>query len=170
MPVAGRSLSRSVAARRRCRSGPRPWSTAKNVRVLAAARELVLLRTRSIGETDLMLPGRQVVLCTPPSRRREAPLTRARSTDSSGSIMGIVNIATTSDGDTCGWRPAQPLPQASARSTEAVAGQENQLGAAVAEEAAPQRGSLRRRRQPSDLQTHRGRGCNAPGAVSPSNN
>jgi hypothetical protein len=75
------------------------WTTAgrlKGIRVLAAARDLVLLRTRAIGETDLICrDGKWYLYATV-----EAP--EAPQTDPVngfvGVDLGIVNIATTSDG------------------------------------------------------------------------
>jgi IS605 OrfB family transposase len=69
----------------------------KGVRVLAAARDLVLLRTRSIGETDLICrDGTWYLYAT--VEAPQAPLAEPVN-GFVGVDMGIVNIATTSDGD-----------------------------------------------------------------------
>jgi putative transposase len=76
------------------------WSTAgrcKGVRALAAPQDLVLLRTRAIGETDLICRDGQWFLHAT-VEAPEAPLTQPVN----GFLwvdMGIVNIATSSDGD-----------------------------------------------------------------------
>jgi putative transposase len=76
------------------------WTTAgrlKGIRVLAAPNDLVLLRTRSIGETDLIYrDGKWFLYAT--VEAPEAPLTDPAN-GFLGVDMGIVNIATTSDGD-----------------------------------------------------------------------
>jgi len=76
------------------------WTTQgrlKGIRVLAAAADLVLLRTRRIGETDLIYRGGEWFLYV----TVEAP--EAPQTDPVngfvGVDLGIVNIATSSDGD-----------------------------------------------------------------------
>jgi putative transposase len=76
------------------------WTThgrLKGIRVLGAPHDLVLLRTRQIGETDLICrDGKWYLYAT--LEAPEAPL----STPVNGFVgvdMGIVNIATTSDGD-----------------------------------------------------------------------
>jgi putative transposase len=76
------------------------WTTAgrrKGVRVVAAPRDLVLLRTRPIGETDLIHQDGKWFLCA----TVEAPEAPLQSPDNGflGVDMGIVNIATSSDGD-----------------------------------------------------------------------
>lgn len=53
----------------------------------------------------------------------------------------------------------EPLPQTPAAITETLAGQENQFGAPVAQEASSQGVAVRRRPQPSTIETHRGRGA-----------
>ena len=76
------------------------WTThgrCKNVRVLAAACELVLLRIRSIGETDLVRrDGKWYLYATveAPAAALTDPINGFVGVD-----MGIVNIATSSDGD-----------------------------------------------------------------------
>ena len=76
------------------------WTTAgrcKGVRVLAAPSDLVLLRTRSIGETDLICrDGKWFLYATVDAP--EAPL-QPPVNGFLGVDMGIVNIATSSDGD-----------------------------------------------------------------------
>jgi IS605 OrfB family transposase len=76
------------------------WTTAgrlKGIRVLAAPRDLVLLRARPIGETDLIhRDGKWYLYATVGAP--EAPLTDPVN-GFVGVDMGIVNIATTSDGD-----------------------------------------------------------------------
>ena len=49
----GRSPTRCVGVKRRCPSGRLP-GRCKGVRILAAPHDLVMLRTRQIGETDLV--------------------------------------------------------------------------------------------------------------------
>ena len=75
------------------------WTTGgrcKDVRVVAVARDLVLLRTRPIGETDLVCrDGRWYLYATVESP--QAPLAEPVN-GFVGVDMGIVNIATTSDG------------------------------------------------------------------------
>jgi putative transposase len=75
------------------------WTTAgrlKGVRVLAAPRDLVLLRTRAIGETDLICrDGNWFLYAT--IEAPEAPLQQPLN-GFVGVDLGIVNIATTSDG------------------------------------------------------------------------
>jgi putative transposase len=79
------------------------WSTAgrlKGVRVLAAPRDLVLLRTRPIGETDLICrDGNWFLYAT--IEAPEAPLAQPVN-GFVGVDLGIVNIATGSDGDRSG--------------------------------------------------------------------
>jgi putative transposase len=75
------------------------WTTAgrlKGVRILAAPHDLVLLRTLSIGETDLICrDGKWFLYAT--IEAPEAPL-RPPSNGFVGVDLGIVNIATSSDG------------------------------------------------------------------------
>jgi putative transposase len=75
------------------------WTThgrCKGLRVLASARDLALLRTRPIGETDLIYrDGKWYLYAT--VETPEAPLTDPVN-GFVGVDMGIVNIATTSDG------------------------------------------------------------------------
>jgi putative transposase len=75
------------------------WTTAgrlKGVRVLAAPHDVVLLRTRTIGETDLIYrDGKWFLYAT--VEAPEAPLTEPAN-GFLGVDMGIVNIATTSTG------------------------------------------------------------------------
>jgi IS605 OrfB family transposase len=75
------------------------WTTAgrcKGVRVLAAPQDLVLLRTRSIRETDLICrDGKWFLYAT--VEAPEGPLHQPVN-GFLGVDMGIVNIATTSDG------------------------------------------------------------------------
>jgi len=69
----------------------------KGVRVLATPQDLVLLRTRSIGETDLICrDGKWFLYATVDAP--EAPLAQPVN-GFLGVDMGIVNIATSSDGD-----------------------------------------------------------------------
>lgn len=69
----------------------------KGVRVLAAPRDLALLRTRPIGETDLMCrDGKWFLYATVDAT--QATLTNPVN-GFVGVDLGIVNIATTSDGD-----------------------------------------------------------------------
>jgi hypothetical protein len=109
------------------------WTThgrCTNVRVLAAARELVLLGTRSIGETDLVgRDGKWYLYAT--VEAPQAPLTDP--------INGFVGVGHGHRQHRHHQRrrhgrrrPAQPLSQTSAQSREAVAGQENIIGAAAA--------------------------------------
>jgi putative transposase len=75
------------------------WTTVgrlKGVRVLAAARDLVLLRTRAIGETDLICRDRKWFLYA----TVEAPETPLEQPANGflGVDFGIVNIAASSDG------------------------------------------------------------------------
>ena len=76
------------------------WTThgrMKRVAVLAAARDLVLMRTSAIGETDLVRrDGKWFLYAT--VETPEAPLADPVN-GFIGVDMGIVNIATTSDGD-----------------------------------------------------------------------
>jgi putative transposase len=75
------------------------WTTAgrlKGMRILAAAGDLVLLRTRQIGETDLIYrDGKWYLYATieVPQAPQTEPVNGFVGVD-----MGIVNIATTSDG------------------------------------------------------------------------
>jgi len=75
------------------------WTTAgrlKGIRVLAAPRDVVLLRTRPIGETDLIRrDGKWYLYAT--IEAPEAPQTEPVN-GFLGVDLGIVNIATTSDG------------------------------------------------------------------------
>jgi putative transposase len=75
------------------------WTTAgrrKGVRILAAPRDLVMLRTRAIGETDLICrDGKWFLYAT--VEAPEAPLAQPVN-GFLGVDMGIVNIATSSDG------------------------------------------------------------------------
>ena len=76
------------------------WTTAgrlKGVRILAAPRDLVLLRTRAIGETDLIRrDGKWFLYATveAPEAPQAQPVNGFLGVD-----LGIVNIATSSDGD-----------------------------------------------------------------------
>jgi IS605 OrfB family transposase len=76
------------------------WTTAgrrKGIRVLAAPRDLAMLRTRSIGESDLICrDGKWFLYAT--VEAPEAPLAQPVN-GFVGVDLGIVNIATTSDGD-----------------------------------------------------------------------
>ncbi len=76
------------------------WTThgrLRTIRVLAAPRDLVLLHTRPIGETDLIhRDGKWFLYAT--VEAPQAPLAYA-SNGFVGVDLGIVNIATTSDGD-----------------------------------------------------------------------
>jgi IS605 OrfB family transposase len=76
------------------------WTTAgrlKGLPVLAAPHDLVMLRTRSIGETDLICrDGKWYLYAT--VEAPEAPLQRPVN-GFLGVDLGIVNIATSSDGD-----------------------------------------------------------------------
>ena len=134
------------------------WTTAgrlKGIRVLGAARDLVLLRTRDRADRP-DLPRREMVFvrhCGGAEAPHVDPVNGFVGVD-----MGIVNIATSSDGERAGRCPIEPLPQTPTESAETVAGQENQFGATLVEETPPQRGPLRRRHQSSGFQTHRGRG------------
>jgi putative transposase len=68
----------------------------RNIRTIAAPQDLVLLRTHPIGETDLILrDGKWFLYAT--IEAPEAPLVDA-SNGFVGVDMGIVNVATTSDG------------------------------------------------------------------------
>jgi putative transposase len=75
------------------------WATTgrlKGIRVLAAARDLVLLRTRAIGETDLICrDGKWYLYATveAPEAPQLDPVNGFVGVD-----LGIVNIATSSDG------------------------------------------------------------------------
>jgi putative transposase len=69
----------------------------RNVRVLASPRDLVLLQTRAIGETDLIHRDEQWFLYVTVDAL-EAPLADPVN-GFVGVDLGIVNIATTSDGD-----------------------------------------------------------------------
>jgi IS605 OrfB family transposase len=75
------------------------WTTAgrrKGVRILAAPRDLVMLRTRAIGETDLICrDGKWFLYAT--VEAPEAPLAQPVN-GFLGVDLGIVNIATSSDG------------------------------------------------------------------------
>ena len=76
------------------------WTTygrLKGVRVLAASRDLALLRTRRIAETDLIYRDRKWFLYA----TVEAPQSPTVNPVNGfvGVDLGIVNIATTSDGD-----------------------------------------------------------------------
>jgi IS605 OrfB family transposase len=79
------------------------WTTAgrlKGVRVLAAPHELVLLRTRPIGETDLICrDGKWFLHAT--VEALEAPQNEPVN-GFLGVDLGIVNVATTSDGGRAG--------------------------------------------------------------------
>ena len=76
------------------------WTTAgrlKGVRVLAAPADLVMLRTRPIGETDLICrDGKWFLYAT--VEAPQAPLAQPVN-GFVGIDLGIVNIASTSDGD-----------------------------------------------------------------------
>ena len=76
------------------------WTTAgrcKGIRILAAPRDLVMLRTRAIGETDLICrDGKWYLYAT--VEAPEAPLLQPVN-GFLGVDLGIVNIATSSDGD-----------------------------------------------------------------------
>ena len=76
------------------------WTTAgrcKGIRFFAAPRDLVLLRTRAIGETDLICrDGKWYLYAT--VEAPEAPLLQPVN-GFLGVDLGIVNIATSSDGD-----------------------------------------------------------------------
>ena len=68
----------------------------RDIRILAAPRDLVLLRTRPIGETDLIQRDGKWFLCAT-VEAPEAPLAYPNN-GFVGVDLGIVNIATTSDG------------------------------------------------------------------------
>jgi IS605 OrfB family transposase len=86
--VGGREATVSIwTARRRC----------KGVRVLAAPRDLVLLRTRPIGETDLICRDGRWFLYATVEAAEASP--QQPGNGFVGVDMGIVNIATTSGGD-----------------------------------------------------------------------
>jgi IS605 OrfB family transposase len=78
------------------------WTThgrLKAVRILASRRDLVLLRTRPIGQTDLVRrDGKWFLHATVevPEAPQAEPVNGFLGVD-----LGIVNIATTSDGDCC---------------------------------------------------------------------
>jgi putative transposase len=76
------------------------WTTAgrcKGIRILAAPRDLVMLRTLAIGETDLICrDGKWLLYAT--VEAPEAPLAQPVN-GFVGVDLGIVNIATSSDGD-----------------------------------------------------------------------
>jgi putative transposase len=76
------------------------WTTAgrcKGIRILAAPRDLVMLRTRPIGETDLICrDGKWFLYAT--VEAPEAPLLQPVN-GFLGVDLGIVNIAASSDGD-----------------------------------------------------------------------
>jgi len=128
----------------------------KNVVVIGDPKQLMLLRTRAIAETDLIhRDGNWFLHAT--VEAPEAPVACPVS-GFIGVDMGIVNIATTNTGGRAFPRSLESLPQAAGAVAETVAGHENQIGAAAAEEAAPKGIALRRRCQSPDLQTHRGRG------------
>jgi putative transposase len=114
----------------------------KGVRVLAAPQDLALLRTRPIGETDLMCrDGKWFLYATvdAPQATLTNPVNGFVGVD-----LGIVNIAATSDGDRLAGAAAQPLPQTPAAVAKAIAGQEDQLRTATVEETPPQRAAVRR--------------------------
>ena len=73
------------------------WKAAQEVRILAAPGDLALLGTRKIGESDLVQrDGKWFLYAT--VNVPEAPLTEPVN-GFVGVDLGIVNIATTSDGD-----------------------------------------------------------------------
>jgi putative transposase len=99
-PFDARCLSWQIPETVGCREGTVSiWTThgrCKGVRVLAAPQDLVLLRTRSIGETDLICrDGKWFLHATVDAP--EPPLTQPIN-GFLGVDLGIVNIATSSDG------------------------------------------------------------------------
>jgi putative transposase len=107
----------------------------RNIRIIAAARDLVLLRTRRIGETDLIRrDGKWYLYATV-----EAP--EAPQTDPVNGLLGvdlgIVNIATSSDGHRAAGARLNRYRKTPTQSAKAVAGQENVIGAAVVAQAPP---------------------------------
>jgi hypothetical protein len=120
------------------------WTTAgrcKGVRVLAP-QDLVLLRTRPIGETDLICrDGKWFLHATVDAP--EAPL-QPPVNGFLGVDLGIVNIATTSAGDRAAGARLNGYRKRQQRLRARFAGQENAVGPAVAQEASPQGGAVRR--------------------------
>ena len=115
----------------------------------------MFLRTRPIGESDLIFrDGNWYLHATieVPEATPSEPLNGFLGVD-----MGVVNIATTSTGE-IRLVQVELLPQATVAVTKTVAGQEDHLSEAVAQEAAPQRGTLCDRFEPQDLEMHRDRG------------
>ena len=135
------------------------WSTTgrvKNIRILGDPKQLMVLCTRPIGETDLICrDGKWFLHAT--IEAAEAPLTEPAN-GFRGVDMGIVNIATTSTGEKASGARLNSYRNRQMRLRKRLQAKKTSLGAPVVEEAAPHGGALRRRRQPPDLQTHRGRG------------
>jgi len=114
----------------------------KNVPILGDPKQLMLLRTRGIGETDLIYrDGKWFLHAT--IEAPEATLTEPVN-GFLGVDMGIVNIATTSTGQKSSGARLNRYRKRQVTVAETVAGQENQFFAQVVEEAASQGGALRR--------------------------
>jgi hypothetical protein len=75
-----------------------------------------------------------------------------------GIDLGIVNIATTSDGEIMAGRTAQPDPGAGADTAGQAAEEEHSVRQAPAEEAVAQGGAAGAGHQPQDRETCGGRG------------
>jgi len=133
------------------------WTVAgrlRTVRVVGNPHHLLLLlRGRTIGETDLIhRDGPWLLHAT-----IDAPQTPAREPN------GFLGVGLREHRHHQRWRPVQrvapdPVPDTAAAHPGTTASQADVLRTPVAEETPPEGGPVRRRGQPSDQQEHRGRG------------
>jgi hypothetical protein len=135
------------------------WTVAGRLRTLRLVGNprhlLLLLRGRTIGETDLITVTDDGCCTRPSTHPRHR---RGSRTGSSGSDLG-----TGEHRHHQRWRPVQrvapdPVPDTAAAHPGTTASQADVLRTPVAEETPPEGGPVRRRGQPSDQQEHRGRG------------
>jgi hypothetical protein len=121
------------------------WATqgrCKGLRVLAAPQDLVLLRTRPIGETDLICRDGKWFLYAHRRRARGPAGPAGQRVPRGGS--GHRQRRHQQRRSACRRSAIEPLSQATGAVAGAVAGQENAVGAAVAKEASPEGGAVRR--------------------------
>jgi putative transposase len=135
------------------------WTVAgglKNVPILGDPRQLLFLRTRRIGETDLIYrDGKWFLYAT--VEAPEAPLAEP-SSGFVGVDMGIANIATPSTGEkVCGARLNRYRKQ-QVRLRKRLQAKKTRSARRLLKRRRRKEERFRRRHQPPNLQTHRGRG------------
>lgn len=133
------------------------WTVAgrlKGIRFAVGEQQRKLLAHRK-GESDLVYRNGKLYLyatCEIPEASVVAP------NGFLGVDLGIVNVATTSDGTRYGGKHLNRIRRRNQRLRAKLQRKGHQVSQAVAQAAVPQGGPLRRRHQPRHLQAHCGRG------------